>query len=73
MPKLSEPSQSQREMFSLMVDRKTDIETLVQLIRLCRLKLGAALSRLESYQLSPQEAEVIHDARMMFCMKFTSS
>ena len=61
MPTLPGSFQSQRETFSLMVDRKTDIETLVQQIRLCRLKLGAALNRLDNFAPNAQEAEEIRD------------
>ena len=47
---------AERETFSHMVDRAADVNTLVQQIRLCRLKLGSALNRLESHQ--PNDAEV---------------
>jgi hypothetical protein len=44
-----------------MVDNKTDVETIVQQIRLCRLKLGSALNRLENHQPSHEEMELIRD------------
>jgi hypothetical protein len=47
---------AEREAFSHMVERTTDVNTIAQQIRLCRLKLGSALNRLESYQ--PNDAEV---------------
>jgi hypothetical protein len=52
---------AERETFSQMVDHKTDLETIVQQIRLCRLKLGSALNRLESYQPTPEETELIRE------------
>ena len=47
---------AERETFSHMVDRTTDVNAIVQQIRLCRLKLGSALNRLENYE--PNDAEV---------------
>jgi hypothetical protein len=50
---------AERETFSVMVNRKTDVDTIVQQIRLCRLKLGSALNRLESYEPSSEEIKRI--------------
>ena len=52
---------AERETFSHMVDRTADVTTIVQQIRLCRLKLGSALNRLENYQPNEPEIERIRE------------
>ena len=47
--------------FSHMVDPKTDLITIIQQVRLCRMKLGAALNRLEDYKAGSRELEQIRE------------
>jgi len=49
------------EIFAQMVDRKANVVSIVQQIRLCRLKLGSVLNRLENYQLGPDALKQVGD------------
>jgi hypothetical protein len=52
---------AERETFIHMLDRTADVSTIAQQIRLCRLKLGSALNRLESSELHEREIELIRE------------
>ena len=47
--------------FTQMVERQTDLQTVTQKVRLCRLKLGAVLNRLENYKLEPDALKLVND------------
>ena len=47
--------------FTEMVDRHADLETTRQLVRLCRLKLGSVLHRLESPNLDADGLNLVRD------------
>jgi hypothetical protein len=56
-----QPSQAIRPIFDVMVERQPDVFTIVQQIRLCRLKLGSVLNRLENFEPGPEALESLRD------------
>ena len=47
--------------FTQMVERQNDLQTVTHKVRLCRLKLGAVLNRLENYHLEPDALKLVGD------------
>jgi hypothetical protein len=53
--------ESDAEILTQMVERQTDLHALLQKVRLCRLKLGAVLNRLEMDKLNPDELKLMEE------------
>src|SRR5262245_34426371 len=55
------PTKAIRPILDVMEERQPDISTIVQQIRLCRLKLGSVLNRLENFEPEPVALELLRD------------